>query len=161
MNNNWVLISLILLLLSTACGGEDTLYRIDQNTPNGWKIDQPLIFELEEELSTAVDLYIHVRNNQSYPFSNIFLIASIKSNDSLIERDTLEFAMAKPNGEWLGSGFSSVKESKLWWKENWQPQTTAPYTIEIAQANRVNGREKATPQLEGIISVGLSINARE
>ena len=69
--------------------------------------------------------------------------------------------MAKPNGEWLGSGFSSVKESKLWWKENWQPQTTAPYTIEIAQANRVNGREKAAPQLEGIISVGLSINARE
>lgn len=161
MNNNWVLISIVLLLLSTACGGENALYREDQNTPNGWKLEQPIVFNVQENLSTPIDIYLHIRNDQAYPFSNIFLVATVKSKDSVIESDTLEYAMAKPNGEWLGSGFSAVKESKLWWKENWQPQTTAPYTIEIAQANRVNGREKAAPQLEGIVSVGLSINARE
>ena len=119
------------------------------------------MFIIKENLNFPVDLYIHLRNDHTYPFSNIFLIATVKSKDSLIESDTLEYAMAKSNGEWLGTGFSSVKESKLWWKENWQTEFPSPLTIEIAQANRVSGREKAAAQLAGIVSVGLSINARE
>lgn len=136
------------------------IFREDQNTPNGWRIAEPIVFTMQEKLTTSADLYIHLRNNQAYPFANIFLIATIKSNDSLIESDTLEYAMAKPNGEWLGTGFRTVKESKLWWKENWQTQAKAPLTIEITQANRLNGREKAAPQLAGIVSVGLSINTK-
>jgi gliding motility-associated lipoprotein GldH len=162
MDNNLFFFSLLILLLSCAsCGGKETLFREDQNTPNGWRLDQPAVFTIQENLSSPVDLYIHLRNDQAYPFSNIFLIATVKSKDSLIESDTLEYAMAKYNGEWLGTGFSSVKESKLWWKENWQTQEAFPLTIEIAQANRVSGREKAAAQLAGIVSIGLSINARE
>jgi gliding motility-associated lipoprotein GldH len=161
MDNNRFFISLLILLLCASCGGKETLFREDQNTPNGWRLDQPAVFTIQENLSAPVDLYIHLRNDQAYPFSNIFLVATVKSKDSLIESDTLEYAMAKSNGEWLGTGFSSVKESKLWWKENWQTQATFPLTIEIAQANRVSGREKAAAQLAGIVSVGLSINARE
>ena len=161
MDNNRFFISLLILLLCASCGGKETLFREDQNTPNGWRLDQPAVFTIQENLSAPVDLYIHLRNDQAYPFSNIFLVATVKSKDSLIESDTLEYAMAKSNGEWLGTGFSSVKESKLWWKENWQTQATFPLTIEIAQANRVSGREKAAAQLAGIVSVGLSINARK
>ena len=161
MDNKRFFISLVILFLCAACGGKETLFREDQNTPNGWRLDQPAVFTIQEDLSSAVDLYIHLRNDQAYPFSNIFLVATVKSKDSLIESDTLEYAMAKSNGEWLGTGFSSVKESKLWWKENWQTQVSSPITIEIAQANRVSGREKAAVQLAGIVSVGLSINARE
>jgi gliding motility-associated lipoprotein GldH len=154
-------ISLVILMFCAACGGKEALFREDKNTPNGWRLDQPAVFTVQEKLTDPVDLYIHLRNDQAYPFSNIFLVATLKSKDSLIESDTLEYAMAKSNGEWLGTGFSSVKESKLWWKENWQMQASPPITIEIAQANRVSGREKAAPQLAGIVSVGLSINARE
>lgn len=161
MNKGDYFISLMLLFLCTACGGGDTVFREDQNTPNGWRLDQPIEFKLQNGLSGPVDVFLHLRNDQSYPFSNIFLVASVKSKDSLIERDTLEYAIAKPNGEWLGTGFSSVKESKLWWKEAWQAPENTPLIIEIAQANRISGREKASPQLEGIVSVGLSINARE
>jgi len=159
--DNRFFISLVLLLLCAACGSKDTLFREDQNTPNGWRLDNPVVFKIKENLNFPVDLYIHLRNDHTYPFSNIFLIATVKSKDSLIESDTLEYAMAKSNGEWLGTGFSSVKESKLWWKENWQTEFPSPLTIEIAQANRVSGREKAAAQLAGIVSVGLSINARE
>ena len=161
MDKIFFFISLVSLFLCTACGGENSVFREDQNTPNGWKLDQPVVFTVKENLDGLADVYLHLRNDQSYPFSNIFLVATIKSKDSLIERDTLEYAIAKPNGQWLGTGFSSVKESKLWWKENWQIPLIAPLTIEIAQANRVSGREKASPQLEGIVSVGLSINARK
>ena len=147
-------------MTSMACS-EAPFYRQDQNTPNGWSLNQPIVFTIQDHIDTPSDVYIHLRNDASYPFSNIFLIANLRVNDSLISSDTLEYAMAKPNGEWLGTGFTSVKESKLWWKENWQAQLPPPYTVEIAQANRVNGREKAAPQLAGIVSVGVSINSRE
>lgn len=161
MDKSRYFFNLVILLLCAACGGKDPQFREDQNTPNGWRLDQPAVFTIQEDITSPVDLYIHLRNDQTYPFSNIFLVATVKSKDSLIESDTLEYAMAKSNGEWLGTGFSSVKESKLWWKQNWQTQLTSPITIEIAQANRVSGREKAAAQLAGIVSVGLSINARE
>ena len=161
MDKSRYFFNLVILLLCAACGGKDPQFREDRNTPNGWRLDQPAVFTIQEDITSPVDLYIHLRNDQTYPFSNIFLVATVKSKDSLFESDTLEYAMAKSNGEWLGTGFSSVKESKLWWKENWQTQISSPITIEIAQANRVTGREKAASQLAGIVSVGLSINARE
>lgn len=132
-------------------------FREDIETPNGWEIERPISFEVNDSLQSPSQLYIHLRNDASYPFSNIFLIASIKVKDSLILRDTLEYAMANPDGSWKGTGFTQVKESKLWWKTAWQSQLSPPYTFEIAQANRKNGREKAAPSLPGIVSVGLSI----
>jgi len=160
MNKTLFLLYFLPLLAGISCS-EAPYFREDQNTPNGWEIDQPIVFNFQDPLDVPADVFIHLRNDEEYPFSNIFLIASVRSKDSLITSDTLEFAMAKPNGEWLGRGFTAVKESKLWWKENWQAQLPPPYTLEIAQANRFNGREKAAAQLAGIVSVGVSINPRE
>lgn len=160
MNKSLFFLCIILLITGTACS-ETPYFRQDQNTPNGWGLNQPIVFTVQDPIDTPSDVFIHLRNDASYPFSNIFLIANLRVKDSLISSDTLEYAMAKPNGEWLGTGFTSVKESKLWWKNNWQALLPPPYTVEISQANRVNGREKAAAQLAGIVSVGVSINPRE
>ena len=156
MNKIQLLFGLTIFLFLSSCES-DALFRQDQDTPKGWGLKDTLRFRLDKSISTPSDIYIHLRNNQDYPFSNIFLVVSMYAQDSLIEQDTLEFAMAKPNGEWLGTGYSSVKESKLWWKSNWQTTEASPYHFDIAQANRANGLEKGAEQLAGIISVGLSI----
>ena len=77
MDNNRFFISLLILLLCASCGGKETLFREDQNTPNGWRLDQPAVFTIQENLTVPVDLYIHLRNDQAYPFSNIFLVAGM------------------------------------------------------------------------------------
>ena len=159
MNKYRVFLGLLLWGLNSCTS--DVLYREDQNTPNGWDLNQPLQFHLDYPLSDPTHLYLHLRNNQDYPFSNIFLVVNLKAKDSLILSDTLEYAMAQPNGEWLGTGFSSVKESKLWWKEQWSTAVDPPYTVEIAQANRTNGRAQGEAVLPGIVSVGLSITSAE
>ena len=41
--------------------------------------------------------------------------------------------MANNKGEWLGKGFSVIKESKLSWKRNWKPNYPPPYFFEIKQ----------------------------
>jgi len=159
MNRTHLLSGLMAFLFFSSCGS-DALFRQDQDTPNGWNLKDTLRFSLDKTIESPSDIYIHLRNNQEYPFSNIFLVVGLRAGDSLIEQDTLEYAMAKPNGEWLGTGYSSIKESKLWWKSNWQTTDTTLYHFDIAQANRANGLEEGAEQLAGIISVGLSIETR-
>ena len=74
-----------------------------------------------------------------------------------LARDTLEYAMADPQGKWLGAGFLDVKESKLWWKADWNPPHSGPYFIEFSQRVRNNGSVEGVSFLDGIINVGVSI----
>ena len=98
-----------------------------------------------------------MRNNNDYPYSNIFLLASLRSGEDKIYHDTLEYDMASADGSWLGSGFNEIKESKLWWKGGVILPNEEPLIIEVSQAVRNNGKEKGISKLKGIISVGISI----
>ena len=141
--------------------GEGAFFRADIDTPNGWEINKNLSFDLPELNSDQSTFYIHLRNDNNYPFANIFLVASLRQNDSLLVRDTLEYAMANPDGSWKGTGFLTVKANKLWWREQQTPLMDGPLTIELAQANRANGQLKAAERLPGIVSVGISIETPE
>ena len=70
--------------------------------------------------------------------------------------------MAKPNGELLGSGFTSVKQHKLSFKGYNTPfvfSEEGTYKVQIQQAMRHRGAFKGVDQLEGIIDVGFSIES--
>lgn len=149
---------LFLLLLFWFSCGEFPLYSSYIDTPNGWKHNPALSFTLDKLPSEPVNLYIHIRNNETYAYANIFLIGNIYKGDSLYQRDTLEYAMAAPSGEYLGTGYGSVKESKLWWKSEWTPpDPDSTYRVEIQQVMRENSQEQGLNSLEGIVAVGLSI----
>ena len=89
------------------------------------------------------------------------MIAILKAGDQLVFQDTLEYAMAAPDGSWLGDGFTELKESKLWWKKGIKIPTERPVQIEISQAIRVNGSATGVTELKGIVSVGISIEDQE
>jgi len=57
----------------------------------------------------------------------------------------------------LGTGFSEVKESKLWWKEGVVFPKERPIFIKVSQAVRNNGAAEGVSNLKGILSVGISI----
>ena len=61
----------------------------------------------------SYNVFINVRNNNNYQYNNLFLIGEIKFPNGKSITDTLEYKMAKPTGELLGTGFSDVKENKL------------------------------------------------
>ena len=131
--------------------------RIDKEILNGWDLEEPIKFEISDTIDSSSNIFFYIRNNNEYPFSNIFLIARIKSNQKIYETDTLEYMMANNMGEWLGKGFSGIKESKLSWKKTWKPNFPPPYIFEIKQANRKIGQIKGDKKLFGILSFGLSI----
>ncbi len=124
----------------------------------GWHKDSVVTFELENiDSSKVYDLFINVRNNNEYNYSNLFLITEIKFPQGKVISDTLEYEMTKPNGEWLGTGFGDVKESKLWYKENVQFDEPGRYKVTIQQAMRKNGEVDGIQVLEGITHIGFRI----
>lgn len=146
-------------LIYQSCGSSP-LFRKDVDTPNGWEIDREISFTLKDSIPFKSNIYLHLRNDNAYPFANIFVIATLEQNDSILVRDTLEYAMANPDGSWKGTGFLSVKESKLWWREM-PAVSSGSLTVGLSQANRANGIPEAAPALPGIVSVGVSIEKAE
>lgn len=119
----------------------------------------PIIFEIPENVLDTLrkNIFLRLRNNNNYQYSNIFLIVSLTAGEQQITNDTLEYLMASPEGKWLGKGFLEVKESKLWWKESVIFPEERPIKINISQAVRNNNVKSGVENLKGIVSVGISI----
>ncbi|WP_456376073.1 gliding motility lipoprotein GldH [Lutibacter sp.] len=103
------------------------------------------------------NVFINIRNNKNYEFSSIFLITKMEFPSGYKVVDTLEYEMTDSYGNWLGSGFTDIKENKLFYKENVVFSEKGDYKFNIYQATRsVNDIEGKTP-LKGITDVGLRI----
>jgi gliding motility-associated lipoprotein GldH len=103
------------------------------------------------------NVFINIRNNKSYEFSSLFLIAKIEFPSGYKLVDTLEYEMTNAQGKFLGQGFSDVKENKLFLREKVVLSEKGDYKFLIQQATRsINDIEGKNP-LKGITDVGLSI----
>ena len=92
----------LILIFSKLMGCIDSnAIRIDKDILNGWDIENSIKFEINDTIDFSSNIFFHVRNNDEYPFSNIFLISSLKSKQKIYETDTLEYVMADSKGEWL------------------------------------------------------------
>ena len=126
-----------------------------------WDKQQVISYDfIAPDTINPYNLFINLRTTTAYKFSNLFLIVELDYPNGKVTKDTLEYLMAKPNGELLGSGFTSVKEHKLSFKGYDHPfvfSEEGTYKIQIQQAMRHRGDPNGVAQLEGIIDVGFSI----
>lgn len=150
-----ILFSVAFLLFSC---GEKPVFDSYQSVGNSWHRDSIVSFDFEiQDSVVAYNLFLNIRANNSYPFNNIFLIVSHESPSEQIKVDTLEYIMAAPDGKMLGNGFSDIKESKLWFKENYRFSETGKHIIRIEQALRKRNEVEGLERLDGVSDVGLSI----
>lgn len=148
---------IIVGLFLLACDS-NRVYDEYQSLPHGWNKDSIITFNLPVMDSVSnYNLFINVRNNNEFPYSNLFLIAEIQFPQGKVITDTLEYQMAVPGGEWLGTGFGDVKENKLWYKEQVKFEEPGQYKISVQHAMRKSGSEQGIENLEGITQVGLRI----
>ncbi len=129
---------------------------------NGWHKDSIVSFDFEQEVSKKPsNIFINIRNNDDYEFNNLFLIVKLEQPKGKIKIDTLEYQMANPDGTLMGEGFSDVKESKLWYKQNALFSEKGKYKVSIQQAVRQNGKVKGVEVLQGITEIGFRIESPE
>jgi gliding motility-associated lipoprotein GldH len=133
-----------------------------QSVGSAWNMKKEVIFELPKvDTLKKYNLFINLRANDDYKFNNLFLIVSMEQPNGLTKIDTLEYEMADVDGTLLGEGFSDIKESKLYYKENMKFKASENNKIRIKQAVRQTGKIVGVQDLEGITEVGFRIESLE
>jgi len=153
-------IGLILIALLFISCDEKQYFSEYKELDGTWKKKDTLRFNFEQsDTINPYHLFLNVRNNNDYPFNNLYLIVSMKEpgKNPLIKVDTLEYQMANPDGTLMGEGFSDIKESKLWYLENHKFKKQGKYKVEIVQAVREIGKVEGVSDLKGITEIGLRI----
>lgn len=147
----------LLLFLFLSCD-QDSVYDRYQTVSGNWSIEEPVMFTIEEpDTVQEYDMFITLRNNNEYQYNNLFLITELNFPNGKQFIDTLEYAMAAPDGSWLGKGFNDVKESKLWYREGVRFRESGNYTLNISHAVRKNGNVQGDLKLKGITEVGVRV----
>lgn len=153
---NNVIIFLVLLFFSSCTN--DVIYTDYKSLENAeWKSNQKISFSFAvKDTILAKNLFIKIRNTEEYPFSNLFVITSLKFPNGTKVVDTLQYEMTNEYGEFLGKGFT-VKENKLFYKEAKVFPQIGNYEFSVYQAMRKQGEIKPIPVLQGVQDVGFSI----
>ena len=157
--NNLVL---ILVAISIVSCDEKRVFDEYKSVGSAWNKDSIVSFKLPKlDANKKYNLFVNVRDNNDFPYNNLFLIVSLEQPNKKVKVDTLEYQMAEPDGTLLGDGFTDVKENKLFYKQNESFSQKGDYKIKIQQAVRQTGKIVGDKELKGITEVGFRIESIE
>lgn len=146
----------VVILLINGCSELPMYEKYIPVSQNKWHQDSAAVFSVEIEDTTAwYHINLHLRSNDNYPYSNIFLFREIISEKGVEYRDTAEYIMADAYGRWLGEGTGELQTF------NWPFRKRAirfgesgVYKFKFIQAMRVE-------ELEGVENVGLTLYKKQ
>lgn len=154
-------IVILALLLFISCD-EKRVFDEYKSVGNSWHKDSILKFNLPNlDKEKKYNLFVNLRNNNDYPYSNLFLIVSLEQPNKKVLVDTLEYQMANPDGTLMGEGFSDIKENKLVYKENVILNQKGTYKISVQHASRQTGKVAGVVKLKGITEVGIRVETQK
>ncbi len=154
--SNNIFLAAVLAVLLASCDKE-RVFDEYKSVGSAWHKDTIATFDLPQvDTTKAYNLFVNVRSNDAYPYSNLFLIVQMDHPGRLSKVDTLEYVMADEEGRLLGDGFSDIKESKLFYKEKVRFKK-GQYKVHIKHAVRETGKVQGVPELKGISEVGFRI----
>ncbi|MCL2650467.1 MAG: gliding motility lipoprotein GldH [Candidatus Azobacteroides sp.] len=104
--NKFLLFIMCCFLLS-ACTNKNT-YTCFRSFKNAeWDKDSIPHFEINiSDTINPHQIFVETRNNNLYPYQNIWLFIEIKTPSGNIRKDTLSFDLADNFGKWYGKGIN-------------------------------------------------------
>lgn len=157
-SNKFLVVLTFIVITLVSCDSKQTFDEYKSMENGAWEINTPITYEFGiKDTLAKKNLFINIRNNNDYEYSNLFLITKMKFPDGNMMQDTLEYDMADKTGKFLGEGFSEIKENKLLYKEQILFPSTGNYSLEVFQSMRKNGEVEGVKKLKGIIGVGFRI----
>ena len=149
---SFILITFFVLILS--CKDEDALYSSHVETKGAWLKNEPVkaILEINE---SPIDIYLILKLNEDYPFSNIYLLSNISNPDFKIT-DTISFKFDYSKNKSLLSRQMRIKTFKIPIYKNMN--FNGKISVEISHAVRFIDSTEPVIKLEGILDVGILVN---
>jgi gliding motility-associated lipoprotein GldH len=150
-----------LILLACLCFACDTKRFFEKNEDlkdERWVVsDKPSFEFVIEDTSVPYDLYCNIRNEVSYPKSNIYITYYLSDSTGKQISTALvsEFLFDKKTGEPFGkSGLGDIYDHRIPLLKNYTFKNPAKYKITFEQFMRKD-------TLEGVLAVGLRIDKPE
>ncbi len=141
----------IMLFFLMSCGtSNEEVYMKPVDGKWNKKDEKKIDFEIKDAQNPKNIIFV-VRNNDDFPYSNIrFIVNMTNLKTKKKATDTLNYILARPNGEWLGTGFGSTKEIFFQYKLNYKFPENGKYQIGLIQAMR-------NDFLPGIEDIGVKL----
>lgn len=118
-----------------------------------WHQDSILRFDMTVPDSSKIyNLFLNVRNEGRYPYSNLWLFVRIIPPKGQVLNDTIELALASPEGKWFGHGLGDLYDMKYPYKQTTFFPSAGYYRFEVRHGMRT---EDGT--LNGIHDFGITL----
>ncbi|CAK7073168.1 MAG: Gliding motility lipoprotein GldH [Parabacteroides sp.] len=148
MLKRFLVISIAILLSSCENKALYDQYQIIDKT--SWEDDKVYYFTFRvEDTSTPYNLTLQIRNNNLYPYKNLWLFCNEELPIGPLKRDTIECILANEAGKWRGHGIS-LFQSGFPIRTNYLFPYPGQYTFSFRQAMR----EKT---IKGIQEIGFRV----
>jgi gliding motility-associated lipoprotein GldH len=155
MRNFSALLLLVISIGLTSCDSnkifEDNIAVAD----NIWMSDDIKTFEFDvTDTMSAVNIFVNLRTTIDYPYSNMFVFLYSEYPNGTSNKDTLEFIMAKSDGEWYGDNTGTVVEFTSLIASGGRFSTEGKYKFQLQHAMR-------EAELTEVIDVGMRVEIKE
>jgi len=149
--SSWVML-LICFVLVIQCDSPH-FYQEQISTQNHWDKDAAVTFDFEiKDTIGKYDFYLLSRNNNEYPYSNLYLFTKMTTPNGETFSDTLQYYLAFQDGEWVGKG-NSLKELYLLYRESVSLKDTGNYQLSVWHGMREEN-------LSGIEDISLIVDKK-
>jgi gliding motility-associated lipoprotein GldH len=145
----------VLLLCSVfffSCGKLDAFEK--NSTIPGYKWTSNLEPAFSFDITDTSSLYrssILLRHTHAYAYKNIWIeLSSQQPGDSVFQKAKFELILQKADGQWIGSGFSDIRDVRYPLFSDLKFRKTGTYVIRMKQIMRDD-------PLENIMSAGICI----
>ena len=149
---SFFLFSIFFLIIG--CKDESTVHSTYIETNGFWLKDVPIKASLEISES-PIDIYLFVKLNEEYPFSNIYLLSNLE-NKNLNLTDTISFRFDDAENKNLLSKQTRIKTFKIPIHKN--INVSGETLVEVSHAVRYIDSVGAVLKLQGILDVGILVN---
>lgn len=155
MRHLFFILTALLLTILQSCSNKVAYDEFVSLADANWDKDTLAVFRADIQDSVSVyDIFIQVRNDNDYSFSNLWLFVDVISPDGRMRRDTVECTLANPDGSWLGGGWGSLYTLSCPYMSEIKFAKPGPYTFRMTQGMRKD-------QLKGIHDIGLLIETHQ
>lgn len=115
-----------------------------------WGKEKVYYFTFEvNDISKPYDVQLYIRNNNQYPYQNLWLFVNEEPPVGSLQKDTIECMLADEYGKWFGHGIS-LYESSFPIRECYYFPYAGQYTFSFRQGMRDS-------ILPGIQEIGICI----
>jgi gliding motility-associated lipoprotein GldH len=142
--NCWILVFLCFF----SCSEKEVFSEFYSVENGSWDREKPAVFEINvNDTLSRYNLDLVVRNNDDYPFRNLWLFIDRENPDGTMVSDSLNIELADVYGKWYGKGMSLYSLSVSCGSDLQFPHS-GNYVYNIRQGMREN-------PVKGISDIGL------